>query len=563
MNRPDNDGASAPDEPTQPKVSKPSNDSLQADLAKESASTKDAVIDQEPAVLKHERVTASREDTVLQREDTVTSREDTVQMREDTADAREKSVELREVSVQLREKAAALTEMTLEDHQLAEQLQTAKDQLDHLAYYDRLTDLPNRLLVQDRLSQAIEGAHAQNARLAVMVLDLDRFKHINDSLGHAVGDLLLQSVAHRLIESVRPSDTISRQGGGEFVLLFATIEQAEEAARYAQKILAALALPHRIDRYDLHITVSIGISLYPEDGLDTETLIRSAETALYVAKRTGRNHYQFFEQDMTSRAIQRQAIEASLRRALERQEFVLHYQPKINLHTGTIAGVEALIRWQHPKQGLVMPAQFVPIAEDSGLILPIGRWVMREACLQARAWREAGGLPITMAVNTSTLEFSDKDFIKNIQAILAETGLKPPCLELELTETVLMQNTESSESVLQALTDIGIKLAIDDFGTGYSSLSYLQQFPIHTLKIDQAFVRRMTGSPDDATIVTAVINMAKSLKLGVIAEGVETREHCAFLRDQQCDEGQGYYFSRPTAAEALTPLMNVGTKYGC
>jgi diguanylate cyclase (GGDEF)-like protein len=458
----------------------------------------------------------------------------------------------------LQEANAHLVIATIEARKLAEQVETTKVQLDHLAHHDVLTDLPNRILLQDRLSQAIEFARRQGRQLAVMFMDLDRFKHINDSLGHAVGDQLLQSVAQRLVGCVRHSDTISRQGGDEFVLLLPFIEHAEDAALSAQKMLAALALPHRIDRHDLHISVSIGISIYPDDGQDAETLIKSADTAMYYAKENGRNNYKFFEQDMNARAVQRQSIEVSLRRALERQEFVLYYQPKINLHSGTIVGVEALIRWQHPERGLLPPAQFVPIAEDCGLILPIGRWVLREACLQLRAWLQAGLPPITVAVNTSALEFRAKDFLENIRATLEDTRSEPRYLELELTESILMRDAKSTDSMLHVLADLGVKLAVDDFGTGYSSLSYLRQFPIDTLKIDQSFVNRMTSNPDDATIVSAVISMGKSLKQRVIAEGVETPEQYRFLLAQHCDEGQGYYFCRPVVAEVLATLLQTG-----
>lgn len=308
------------------------------------------------------------------------------------------------------------------------------------------------------------------------------------------------------------------------------------------------------------MSVSIGISIYPDDGQDAEALTKSADTAMYHAKENGRDNYKFFEQAMNIRAVQRQSIEAGLRRALERQEFVLHYQPKINLHSNLIVGVEALIRWQHPERGLMPPLQFLPIAEDCGLILPIGRWVLREACLQAQAWVRAGLPPITIAVNTSALEFNAPDFLESIRATLDDTGLEPRYLELELTESVLMRDAEFTDSVLHRLANLGIKLAIDDFGTGYSSLSYLRQFPIDTLKIDQSFVSRITNSPDDATIVSAVINMSKSLKLRVIAEGVETPEQRTFLLAQHCDEGQGYYFSHPITAEALATLLQTGIK---
>ena len=499
-------------------------------------------------------------------EDAVGLREKAVDVHEGTVTTREREIRAAEMTQgtsddqigMLRQANAQLVIATIDAHKLAEQVQTAHADLDHLAHHDVLTDLPNRILLNDRLAQAIALALRRGKQLAVMFMDLDRFKHINDSLGHAVGDRLLQSVAQRLVGSVRHSDTVSRQGGDEFVLLLPDIEHAEDVALSAQKMLMAIALPHLIDRHDLHIGVSIGISIYPDDGQDAETLIKHADIAMYHAKESGRNNYKFFEQDMNARAVQRQSIEAGLRRALERQEFVLHYQPKINLLSGTIVGIEALVRWQHPQHGLLEPAQFVPIAEDSGLILPIGRWVLREACLQARAWQDAGLPPITVAVNTSALEFRAGDFLEYLRATLEESRLEPRYLELELTESVLMRDAASADSVLHALADLGVKLAVDDFGTGYSSLSYLRQFPINTLKIDQSFVKQITSNPDDATLVSAVISMGKSLKLHVIAEGVETAEQAAFLLAQHCDEGQGYFFSRPVGAEALAVLLQTG-----
>jgi len=580
MKRNDKDGASAAHDARPRGVASWHKGSLPADPENDIARRESAVVDDEAAVLIREKSATVREDAAHVRENTADLREDAAHLRETAVQAREGETHVREVAATAREQEVRAAERiqvapddqmmrlqqvnahlviaTMEAHKLAEQVQTAKVELEHLAHHDVLTDLPNRTLLQDRLSQAIELARRQGRQLAVMFLDLDQFKHINDSLGHAVGDQLLRSVAKRLVACVRQSDTISRQGGDEFVLLLPSIEQAEDAALSAQKMLAALALPHRIDWYDLHIGVSIGISIYPNDGRDAETLIKSADIAMYYAKENGRNNYQFFEQDMNVLAVQRQSVEASLRRALERQEFVLYYQPKINLHSGTIVGVEALIRWQHPQRGLLPPAQFVPIAEDCGLILPIGRWVLRAACLQARAWLQAGLPPITIAVNTSALEFRAKDFLENIRATLDETHLEPRYLELELTESVLMRDAESTDVMLHALADLGVKLAVDDFGTGYSSLSYLRKFPIDTLKIDQSFVNRISSNPEDAAIVSAVIGMGKSLKQSVIAEGVETAEQYAFLRAEQCDEGQGYYFGRPVAAEALAVLLQTG-----
>lgn len=565
----DNNGASDTDGPGHPGQIE---DRLAEVLEKDIARRESAVIDDETAVLSREKAAAAREDAVDLREDAAHLREGAAQVREGEAQEREGAATSREQEIRVVEAQAAsdnhilvlqqanahLVTASLEAHKLAEQVQAAKDNLEHLVYHDMLTDLPNRTLLQDRLGQAIEMARRQDRQLAVMFMDLDQFKHINDSLGHAVGDQLLQSVAQRLVACVRQSDTISRQGGDEFVLLLPCIEQAEDAALSAQKILVAIELPHRIGQHDLHISVSIGISIYPDDGQDAETLIKNADSAMYHAKESGRNTFEFFEQEMNARAVQRQSTEASLRRALERQEFVLHYQPKIDLQSGTIVGVEALIRWQHPQRGLLLPEQFVTIAEECGLILPIGRWVLREACHQAQAWLLAGLPPITVAVNTSAFEFRAKDFLENIRATLEDARLEPHYLELELTESALMRDVESTDSVLCALAELGVKLAIDDFGTGYSSLSYLRKFPIDTLKIDQSFVNDMTRNPDDAAIVCAVISMAKSLRLRVIAEGVETPEQLAFLLARQCDEGQGYHFGRPVAAEALASLLQTG-----
>ena len=436
-------------------------------------------------------------------------------------------------------------------------------QLSHLAQYDVLTELPNRTLLNDRLTQAIASARRHGTGLAVLFVDLDRFKHINDSFGHATGDALLQSVARRLLACVRISDTVSRLGGDEFVIVLSELGEVQDAAITASKVLTMLAAPHSVGQHDLDVTVSVGVSAFPYDGQDAETLIKSADIAMYHAKENGRNNYQFFEKDMNVRAVELQALEGSLRHALERQEFMLHYQPKVNLETGAITGAEALVRWLHPDRGLVPPAQFVPIAEDTGLILPIGQWILREACRQARAWLDAGLGPMPVAVNISTVEFRSKHFLEGIRAILMETGLEPPFLELELTESVLMQHPESTASVLRALKSIGVRLAVDDFGTGYSSLSYLRRFPIDVLKLDRSFLHDIAcPETKDAAIVNAVITMGKSLKHRVIAEGVETEEQLTFLQAHRCDEGQGFYFSPPVAAEQFAELLAGGTSSG-
>jgi diguanylate cyclase (GGDEF)-like protein/PAS domain S-box-containing protein len=430
--------------------------------------------------------------------------------------------------------------------------------ISHTAEHDSLTGLPNRLLLNDRISQAVASARRHRKQVAVLFLDLDGFKHINDSLGHPVGDKLLQSIATRLAAVVRGADTVSRQGGDEFVVLLPDLQQAEEAAIMAGRILRDVANPHLVDQYELHVTTSIGVSVFPDDGMDAETLIKNADTAMYQAKENGRQSVQFFMPAMNARAVERQSIEEGLRRALERGEFTLHYQPKISVRTGAITGAEALIRWTHPSRGPISPAKFIPIAEDCGLILPIGRWVLRHAAEQAQAWVTAGLRPTTMAVNVSAVEFRDDDFLRGLFAILAESGFDPRALELELTESVFMKRVASTQFILQTLRKAGVQVALDDFGTGYSSLSYLRKFPIDALKIDQSFVRQIGNGDEDAAIVTAVIGMARSLNLRVVAEGVETFEELEFLHAHHCEEAQGYYFGRPMPAGQFAKLLEAG-----
>jgi diguanylate cyclase (GGDEF)-like protein/PAS domain S-box-containing protein len=433
-------------------------------------------------------------------------------------------------------------------------------QMTHLAEHDPLTGLPNRLLLNDRVKQAIALAPRHKKQVALLFLDLDGFKHINDSLGHSIGDKLLQSTGERLVKCVRSADTVSRQGGDEFVVLLSEVEHPEDAAITARRIIQAVAEPQSIDQHDLHVTTSIGLSLYPDDGLNAETLVKNADTAMYQAKENGRQSYQFFKTDMNVKAVERQSIEESLRRALDRQEFSLQYQPKIDLRTKRITGAEALIRWTHPTRGSVSPAQFIPVAEDSGLIVPIGNWVLHEACRQTRAWEKTGLPAVPIAVNVSALEFRQETFLEGIFGALRETGLDPKSLELELTESVLMKRAEFAASVLKELRARGIRVAVDDFGTGYSSLSYLRKFPIDALKIDQSFVRQITMAPQDTTIVSAIISMGRSLNLRVVAEGVETLGELEFLEAHQCDEAQGYYFSRPIPPEQFAKLLETGIR---
>lgn len=429
------------------------------------------------------------------------------------------------------------------------------DQLAYAAEHDSLTDLPNRLLLNDRLEQAIALAARLQSRVAVLFLDLDGFKHINDSLGHPTGDKLLQCIAKRLRDCVRAPDTVSRQGGDEFVVLLQGVQEAEDAIVAANRIMEAVAIPHFVEGHELHVTTSIGVSLYPGDGHDAETLIKNADTAMYQAKESGRQGYKFFRPEMNVRAVERQSIEEGLRSALERKEFSLHYQPKIDLKTGEISGVEALIRWNHPVRGMVPPLQFIPIAEDCGSILPIGAWVFREACTQARAWRDAGLPVMTMAINVSAVQFRSEDFLERMFAIISEVGIDPTLIEVEITESVLMKHAEVATTILHALRDKGVRVSVDDFGTGYSSLSYLRKFPLDALKIDQSFVRQITPKPAEAGIVSAIISMGQSLNLRVIAEGVETEEDLAFLKAHNCDEAQGYLFSRPIPAKAMVSWL--------
>jgi diguanylate cyclase (GGDEF)-like protein len=423
--------------------------------------------------------------------------------------------------------------------------------------------LPNRVLLNDRLTQALAQARRHQKMLALLFLDLDRFKSINDSLGHAIGDRLLQSVAERLLACVRSSDTVSRQGGDEFVILLAEVTQPADAAFTAEKILLALSMPHHIDQQDLHLAASIGVVTYPNDGMEAKTLLRHGDLAMYRAKDSGRNTYRFFEPDMNGYTSDRQSLEGGLHRAIERHEFVLHYQPIVRLDSTDPTGVEALVRWCHPDRGLVLPAEFVPIAEESGFIAAIGRWVLHEACRQSREWRLAGLPPLRIAINISTVELRANGFVESVGGILEEHGLMPGDLELELTETFLMRDSNSTAAVLRSLSSLGVRIALDDFGTGYSSFSHLKRFPIDTLKIDRSFVHSLATDAADASIVSAMIGMGKGLGIRVVAEGVETQEQLALLRKQGCLEGQGYYFARPVSAREVTPLLRRDARKIC
>ena len=427
----------------------------------------------------------------------------------------------------------------------------------HLAHHDFLTDLPNRVLLNDRIAQAITLAERNRVQIAVMYMDLDRFKTVNDSLGHSVGDRLLQEVARRLRGAMRSSDTVSRQGGDEFVILMPDVADPAAVAHGAQKILDAVSKPYTIDGHELVTTPSLGISVYPTDGRDVETLLKNADAAMYHAKESGRNNYQFFTHDMNARAVERLSLERSLRRAIERSELRLHYQPQYEVGSGRIVGMEALIRWEHPELGLLLPGRFMPLAEESGLILPIGEWVLNEACRQSREWQDQGLQAVRIAVNISALQFSSIGFAATVEAALRSANLEARHLELEVTESVIMQGAERVTDSLEQLKTLGLELAIDDFGTGYSSLSYLKRFPIDKLKIDRSFVRDITTDKDDAAITSAIIALTHNLGLRAIAEGVETREQYEFLEREGCDEVQGFLFSKPLPAAQCVDLLKI------
>lgn len=424
----------------------------------------------------------------------------------------------------------------------------AAAQIEFLAQHDALTELPNRVLVEDRLGQAVAYADRVGSKLALLFIDLDNFKTVNDSLSHAVGDALLKAVAVRLRESVRQSDTVSRHGGDEFVILLVDIGGTEGAVAVANKIIGSLAEPFLIDAHEVSISVSVGVVMYPDDGRSFDVLIRRADIAMYQAKEAGRNTFRFFDAAMNVDASERLELRNALRRALDQGEFVLHYQPQIRLSDGRVVGAEALIRWQHPERGLVPPGRFIDVAEDSGLIVPIGEWVLARACEEAAGWARAGLDDLVVAVNLSAVQFRRGNLEQTVVAALSASGLDPELLELELTESILIRDDESVPLTIQRLKSLGVKVSVDDFGTGYSSLAYLKRFAIDKLKIDQSFVRKLASERDDAAIVRAIIQIARSLGLGTVAEGVEDEQTVSFLRLHRCDEAQGYFFARPMPA---------------
>jgi diguanylate cyclase (GGDEF)-like protein/PAS domain S-box-containing protein len=431
----------------------------------------------------------------------------------------------------------------------------AEKQVQYHSYYDALTGLPNRTLLQDRLSNALARARRQKDKVALLFLDLDRFKFFNDSLGHSVGDLLLQEVAERLKRWAREQDTVARLGGDEFLIMLTHVKDVADAAVAAGRLMKAMTAEFVVRGHSLSIGSSVGISIFPEHGADSETLIKNADAAMYTAKESGRNNFRFFTSDMNAQAMERLTLENGLQRALEKKELFLMYQPQMNIATGKIIGLEALLRWQHPKLGLVPPDKFIRIAENCGLIVPIGECVLRTACSQARKWQEEGLPALSVAVNVSAIQFRQEDFCETIRRVLKETRLAPEYLELELTESLLLANADVMLSVVEELKAMGLTLAIDDFGTGYSSFSYLKRYRVSKLKIDRVFIRDVAVNPDDAAITAAIISMAKSLRLKVIAEGVETEAQMTFLRAHQCDEIQGYYFSKPLTVDNVADKL--------
>ena len=427
--------------------------------------------------------------------------------------------------------------------------------MSHMASHDVLTNLPNRCMLNERINSAAEQGRRNGSSFAILYLDLDHSKHVNDALGHAIGHRLLCSLADRLQRGLRGTDTVSRQGGDEFIILLADQISCERTAATADKLIGLLSAPHHTDAHTLHISASIGISIYPGDGADAVTLIKNADTAMYIAKDQGCNNWQFFEHNVNARAVERQLVETNLRHALERDELVLYYQPKINLGTGAVIGAEALIRWNHPQWGLVPPDRLIRVAADFGLIAPNGRWVLQQACMQARRWQDAGLGIETIAVNLSAMQFRRPDFIDGVRHILAHSALRPACLELDITESVLMRDAEGSRAILTELKHMGIRMAVDDFGTGYSSLSYLKQFPIDVLKIDKSFVSSIGTGGDDGAIAAAVIAIASSLNYRVVAEGVEDQFQLDFQRRRHCDEGQGFFLSESVPAQDFEKML--------
>jgi diguanylate cyclase (GGDEF)-like protein/PAS domain S-box-containing protein len=457
--------------------------------------------------------------------------------------------------VELLQRLAASISFALDNFDRVDEKANSDRKIEYLASHDSLTNLPNREMFNQLLHFAIEAAHRYSRQFAVLFIDLDRFKVINDSLGHDAGDALLVEVANRLRQSLRSTDVIARLGGDEFVVILEQASDGQGVEGVAHTLLSVLRQPVQLCGHECHTTASIGIAIYPAHGSDVQTLTKNADMAMYLAKEDGKNGFRFFTKDVKTQSIERLMLETGLRHALDREEFALHYQPKVDLQTGQITGVEALLRWIHPDLGVLPPMQFIPLAEETGLIVPIGRWALKEACRQNMAWQHQGLRPVSVAVNLSPRQFVDENLLHDVDDALATSGMSPALLQLEVTESMVMQNVPRAVRLLDALQSRGIRLAIDDFGTGYSSMSLMKQFPIDTIKIDRSFVRDLPNDSEDKAIAQAIISMGKALGMTIIAEGVETTEQQTFLRDHACDEMQGFLFSKPVLPEQLADLL--------
>jgi diguanylate cyclase (GGDEF)-like protein len=451
---------------------------------------------------------------------------------------------------------------TLLSLRILQQRRHMEARVKHIAFHDDLTSLPNRLMLNQRLDQALSRHRRAGTKLAILFMDLDRFKVINDSLGHEAGDILLYRVADRLRAQSREGDTVARMGGDEFVVLIENQENMRDVSSCAQRLVEQLSAPYALGRNDCHVTLSIGISLFPSDGNDSQSLLKAADAAMYRAKETGRNNYMYYSPSMNVHTVERLELESDLRRALERGEFLLHYQPKVDMTSGLITGIEALLRWKHPTRGLVPPMDFISLAEETGLIVPIGEWVLATACARTKAWQDSGLTNMGVAVNLSARQFSDPMLFPKLTQIISDSGLRPSSLELEITESVVMAHGECAVAALEKLKSIGVRIAIDDFGTGYSSLAYLKRFPIDILKVDRSFIRDIPANSGDKKITRAIIAMAHGLKLKVVAEGVETADQLKFLRAHRCDAVQGYFLYRPLPEEEMTEVLKLNRLEG-
>jgi len=457
---------------------------------------------------------------------------------------------------QLNQRTTELAVLNRRLQESVQQHQLAAERSEYLAYNDSLTGLPNRSMFSRLLHQAISVSQRHGTQLAVLFVDLDRFKNVNDTLGHGAGDALLQEMAARFKSCLRASDSVARLGGDEFVLVTPDLNGLEQVLALAQKVLATVARPFALRGHEFHVTASIGIAVYPNDGEDERVLMKNADIAMYQAKEDGKNTFAFYSAALNKHSVERLAFESSLRRALEERQLEVHYQPKVDCSTGYLTGVEALLRWNHPDLGPVPPSKFIPVAEENGLIVSIGRWVLTTACQQHMAWRALGYPPLRVAVNLSARQFYDGSLLSDVRSTLAATGMDAEFLELEITESMLMHDIEKASEVLMAFKNLGIRLSLDDFGTGYSSLSNLKRFPIDTIKVDRSFVRDLPANDEDKAIMDAVIAMGKTLHMTVVAEGVETQGQIDFLRGLDCDECQGFYFSKAVQAEAIAELLD-------